>query len=136
MVKVRGVHVLIFNCRDTVASLAFYRDVLGIAGELLDPPPEAQNFPERDRPDAGAAWIECGNVSILLHPAEDVSRDGVTVHFEVDDVDEMVNRVSEAGFEVLERPRDHPFRGRIAAVLDPDNRRIGLIRPLKAQGKG
>ncbi len=124
------VPVLVFDCLDTARSLHFYRDVLGIPGEADTPPPDVSSLPEGDQPHAGAAWLQCENLRILLHPAEKVSNGGISIYFQFDNIDEVVDRVASAGFEVPMQPRDHPLRGRIATVLDPDGRRIDLIRPL------
>jgi len=132
MTGVKGVPVLVFYCRGTARSLRFYRNVLGIPGEFDQPRAEASSLPEGDRPHAGAAWLHCGNLRILLHPAPEVTHGGISVYFEVEDPDVVVNRAARAGYQIIAQPRDHPLRGRIAAVLDPDGRRIDLVRPIRS----
>lgn len=47
-----------------------------------------------------------------------------SIHFEVEDVDQVVGKLKEAGFEFELEPADQPYLWREATLLDPDGNRI------------
>jgi catechol 2,3-dioxygenase-like lactoylglutathione lyase family enzyme len=66
-----------------------------------------------------------GETTLSLHRAAQPSLDsGVSIHFEVDDVDQAVGELKEAGFHFECDPVDQPYLWREAILLDPDGHRI------------
>jgi catechol 2,3-dioxygenase-like lactoylglutathione lyase family enzyme len=64
-----------------------------------------------------------GDTTLSLHQADAVQV-GASIHFEVEDVDETVERLKRAGFEFICEPVDQPYLWREAILLDPDGYRI------------
>jgi uncharacterized glyoxalase superfamily protein PhnB len=52
---------------------------------------------------------------------------GASIHFEVRDVDETVERLKRAGFEFVSDPVDQPYLWREAILLDPDGHRVFIF---------
>jgi predicted enzyme related to lactoylglutathione lyase len=60
-------------------------------------------------------------------PATDVEAavpSGASVHFEVDDVDEAIADLRDAGFKIETEPTNQPYLWREATLLDPGGNRI------------
>jgi lactoylglutathione lyase len=118
---VTGVNAIYLYVADLDRSIAFYRDVLGIP---------LQRHPQ----DPG--WAEATfptGVRFALHTARPESVKGsgsVNIDLEVDDIDEALDRVGEAGVEVVEVERE--FWGSKATISDPDGYRIDLFQPPRA----
>jgi catechol 2,3-dioxygenase-like lactoylglutathione lyase family enzyme len=68
-----------------------------------------------------------GDTTLSLHQANAVQT-GASIHFEVEDVDETVQRLKRAGFEFVCDPVDQPYLWREAILLDPDEHRIFIFR--------
>lgn len=68
-----------------------------------------------------------GDTTLSLHQADAPTKDGVSIHFEVDDVDRTVQCLKQAGFEFVCGPVDQPYLWREAILLDPDGHRIFIF---------
>lgn len=65
-----------------------------------------------------------GGVTLSLHLDEAAVPSGASVHFEVDDVDQTVAGLRDAGFEIETEPTDQPYLWRESTLLDLDGNRI------------
>jgi lactoylglutathione lyase len=116
---VKRLNVVYLYVRDLDRSLAFYRDVLGIPIER-----DAHN------PDWAEARFPDG-MRFALHPwhegVPEIGSGSVMIDFEVEDLDEALARLREAGVEVGE-PLREPW-GSVCSLIDPDGYRIDLFQP-------
>lgn len=72
-------------------------------------------------PDYARLLAPEGETTLSLHAAgEQRPGPGVSIHFEVDDVDQAVSELKSAGFEFVCDPVDQPYLWREAIMLDPD----------------
>lgn len=78
--------------RDLERSVAFYRDVLGASHiATFDPP--------------GLAFFDVGGVRLMLDAIPGaIEHEGSPLYFAVDDIDDAVNALCEAGVEVEQEP--------------------------------
>lgn len=120
-----ALYSVLLYVRDLDASLAFYRDRLGL--RPLGPPGDV-------------AMLQAGACQVVLHPrdAGDWPAPGVTLDpggmaltFEVDDPDAWAERLSREGVEIVRGPLDQVW-GRVVFVRDPDGRTVVLARPRRA----
>ncbi|MFF2053996.1 VOC family protein [Leifsonia sp. NPDC058194] len=123
---------------DLDASLALYRDVLGLA-ELYtaddvamlttdpgDPAGAAPGAAETAGAAPGAA------TQVLLHRRTPTPGDaGVAVSFGVDDVDEATVAAVAAGAVIVDPPADQPWQERQSVLRDRDGHLFCLVRPLR-----
>jgi catechol 2,3-dioxygenase-like lactoylglutathione lyase family enzyme len=66
-----------------------------------------------------------GGTTLPLQLTESPPREpGVTIHFEVEDVDGAVRSLVEKGFEFESEPVDQRYLWREATLVDPDGHRI------------
>jgi catechol 2,3-dioxygenase-like lactoylglutathione lyase family enzyme len=65
-----------------------------------------------------------GGVTLSLHLDEAAVPSGASVHFEVDDADQAITGLRDAGVEIETEPADQPYLWREATLLDPDGNRI------------
>lgn len=67
-----------------------------------------------------------GDTTLSLYEAGTVHT-GASIHFEVEDVDETVQQLGQAGFEFVCDPVDQPYLWREAILLDSDGHRIFIF---------
>ena len=67
-----------------------------------------------------------GDTTLSLHHTGTVQT-GASIHFEVEDVDQTVQQLKQAGFEFVCDPVDQPYLWREAILLDPDGHRIFIF---------
>ena len=93
-------------CLDYVASVAFYK-ALGLT-QIVDSPPRYARF-------------ESSTGSTLsIHSVEAVAEStGVTIYFEVEDVDAKVAELRDGGLEIDAEPVDQQWLWREAYLKDP-----------------
>jgi catechol 2,3-dioxygenase-like lactoylglutathione lyase family enzyme len=72
--------------------------------------------------------FQCGGVEIGLRPKEKlrIRKDGVSIQFFVDSVDEAYGKLKVKGVEFTVEPHDEPWGGRKARFLDPDGNVLEL----------
>ena len=119
---IRGVHHISMNCSEEQLPEAkhFYSDLLGL--EIV------REWPNGIMVEAGNCWIE-----IMIGDANCLK--GAVRHFAfyVDDTDETAARLSEAGYELFDGPRDiciasePPVPARIAFVRGPLGEEVELF---------
>lgn len=119
--QIRALNSILIDVFDRERSLAFYRDVLGLAvvGEIDD---------------GHVTVFGLGDgLALVMHAAtqEEVGHApvhaGHTLFFQVDDPDGWARRLNDAGLKAT-GPTDEPW-GTVVMTEDPDGRAIGLIRP-------
>ncbi|MDO5121433.1 MAG: VOC family protein [Erysipelotrichaceae bacterium] len=119
---IRGVHHISMNCSEEQLPEAkhFYSDLLGL--QIV------REWPKGIMVEAGNCWIE-----IMIGDANHLK--GAVRHFAfyVDDTDETAARLSEAGYELFDGPRDiciasePPVPARIAFVRGPLGEEVELF---------
>ncbi len=109
------VDYVILYVHDLDASIAFYRDVVGLPFKF-----KQSNYAEFATQGTRFALFERSSVPDLIGRA--VTEGGPTgeVAFVVDDVDAEAARLSSAGVRILSPPVDRPWGHRTLYVLDPD----------------
>lgn len=127
---IRGVHHISMNCSEEQFPEAkhFYSDLLGL--EIVC------EWPNGIMVEAGNCWIE-----IMI--GEAIRLKGAVRHFAfyVDDTDEICARVSEAGYDVFDKPRDiciasePPVPARIAFVLGPLGEEVEFFNDRSVNGE-
>ena len=103
-------------CTELEASVAFYRR-LGLR-QIVSNPPDYARF-------------ECpvGGATFSLHHVSHVPLDhGVTVYFELEDLDAKVRQLKSGGFQFESGPQDQPWLWREAYLRDPAGNQICLFR--------
>ncbi|HEX4665473.1 MAG TPA: VOC family protein [Chthoniobacterales bacterium] len=117
-------HILL-EVKDMKASVAFYRDLLGLRVKS-------------EKPDF--TLLESGNVGVFLstgHWEWDEARPknarpgwGMYPHFDVADVAEVIERARKAGYRIAQEPRKYNW-GTEGFVADPDGYVWALVSPPK-----
>lgn len=125
MSHVIGVGGIFFLCEDKDATLAWYRDVLGMtpneyAGFDFLHERSAKTFPQAAR----TIFAPFKADSDYFKP----SGHSVMVNLMVDDLDAVLARIEAAGVEQTQPSEDYDY-GRFAWVMDPDGRKIELWEP-------
>jgi len=127
---------------DPDASLAFYRDVLGLSvakdvrnGDFrwvtLTTPTQPELEICLEQVGQGADWMSDDDAKALT----DLMTKGLlhTLVFEVEDVDALFEHVRAAGGEVLQEPADQFYGVRDCAFRDPMGNMIRFNAPLPAE---
>lgn len=99
---------------DIAASARFYR-TLGLQA-VLDGP-EYARFRSPD-----------DSTTLSLIPSAQRTGGGLTIYFEVGDVDAEVDRLRSHGLEFVELPRTQPWTWREARLEDPSGTRVCIFR--------
>jgi lactoylglutathione lyase len=111
---VRQLSYAIVYVSDLEASVAFYRDLIGLRLKFID-----AGFAEFDTGEARFALYEKRRAGWLT--GEVVSPGpAAEVAFLVDDLEEEMRRLTELGATVLSGPADRPWGHRTLHVADPD----------------
>ena len=115
---------------DLERSLRFYRDALGLPLALSNHDAELRD-PWYGGRHAAYSWTDGAYLHFALYPAHPPERPVATaaqIGFQVDDFDGLHARVVQAGYVVVEPPRDEPW-GRTARYLDPDGNIVSITAP-------
>ena len=76
------------------------------------------------------ARFECpdGESTFSIHHVKDLRKgDGVTIYFEDDDLDELVNQLKQKGINFTKDPEDQSYLWREAHLYDPDGNHLILF---------
>lgn len=118
------------TCKDVVASIKFYSEVLGFS--------VAMTF-EREGKVAGAV-VSSGQMRIGLNQDDGklgwdrIKGQGIYLQLEVPtyaDVDSAAARITAAGGSLLNEPADRPWGVRMFQFNDPDGFKLGVSTPLQ-----
>ena len=116
--NVTGISVVYLYVSDLDRSIAFYREVLGLA---LERHPHDHHWAEVTFANGTRFALHLASHRPPQAPAS------VEVSLEVDDVDAAVERVRGAGAEVANVM--HEPWGSLATLVDPDGYEVGLFAP-------
>jgi lactoylglutathione lyase len=107
---------------DLARALRFYRDALG--GSVTHEHAGADGVPVYVEMDIGSS-------SMVLVSEGDVAaprQRSISVWIDVDDCDAAVERLRANGVRIAEAPKEEPWGGRVARVLDPDGNELVVGR--------
>lgn len=124
MVLPQGNFRFVFTARNYAASVAFYRDGLGL------PIDHDWDFSPADR---GTVFVAGGGSVEVFGRAEDseyLSPRGVSMTIQVTDVDAFYQLARQRGLTIVDPPADYPWGQRILRVSDPDGIIISLYTPI------
>jgi len=102
---------------DVPATVAFYRDLLG-----LTPIKQGPGSTRLETGD-GTGWL---SIHGLTDDEKPPWNDGVMLHFETGELDEVCARLEEAGVTFRQKPRVMPWGWRHAYVYDPAGHVVSL----------
>jgi uncharacterized glyoxalase superfamily protein PhnB len=117
------------TCKDVLASIRWYRDVIGFAVEMTF---------EQEGKVAGAV-IAAGQCRIVLNQDDGqlgwdrIKGQGFYLQINVagrGDVDSAAARLKAAGWTLLDEPEDRPWGARMFQFKDPDGFKLGVSTPL------
>lgn len=125
MAKVTGIGGVFFKSRgDHAALAAWYQKHLGI--QLQDFGGAVLKWPEDKAEDRGlTVWHVAKKDSEWFSPSES----SFMINYRVDDLDEMLAELREAGVEVVNGPEAHE-NGKFAWIMDPDGNKVELWEPM------
>jgi len=121
MILNKGIFRVMLVAKDYNASIAFYRDALGLTVD------HEWNFGPKD---CGTVFIAgAGMVEILgaLPGMEYAAPQGAWVSMQVEDVDACYTNLQTRDVNILEAPTTYPWGHRIMKVADPDGLLIWLF---------
>jgi lactoylglutathione lyase len=125
MVAVESVGYVILYVRDVEASVAFYRDALGLPFKLRD-----AGYAEFVTGETKFGLLERTRASDLIHREPTEGGPAGEVLFLVDDVDAEAERLRGLGVEFLSGPVDRPWGHRTLHLLDPDGFVVELAQSI------
>lgn len=113
--------------KDIAASRRFYEDLLG-QKVLFD-------FGENVSFEKGFAIHDANHISQLLfeRPAQNtdqLGRDNFELYFEAENLDVVLNRLSDAGVEFVHPLREQPWGQRVVRFYDPDRHVVEIGEPM------
>lgn len=115
----KRIHNAFYWTKDMDASVAFYRDVLGLEMRLRH----------------GEDWAEfdVGGTTLALHGSRGVqpTTDGATVVFEVDDLDAVMRALGVRGVAFEGDVREVTGQGRFATFRDPAGNVVQVFEPAR-----
>jgi len=115
---IKSVDTIILLVNDIDASIDFYQEALGLSLIFKSP---------------GWAEIIVGEIHLALHKKspeltehpDALSTIGVSINFEVTDIDKMLKRLEKRNIDIVGRVKDYEF-GRYFFVTDPDGYIVGF----------
>ncbi|CAM1342334.1 VOC family protein [Tenacibaculum aestuarii] len=70
-----------------------------------------------------------GNATFSIHQVEKFFKgEGITLYFEDDNLDELVEKLQEKGIQFIQLPKDQTWLWREAHLLDPDGNKLILFK--------
>ena len=121
----RRVDYVIRFVQDLEASVAFYRDVLGVPLKL-----EGDGYVEFDTENVKLGLYERRKLPELLGTAPERAGPDGEVVFVVDDVNAWAERLDQAGIARLSGPTDRPWGHRTIHLADPDGLVVELAQEI------
>ena len=126
-----NVDYIILYVRDLDASVAFYRDVVGLAHKFTD-----SGYAEFVTEGTKFALFDRARLPDLIGRGVDGEGPWGEVAFVVDDVDARAERLQTAGVHILSGPVDRPWGQRTLHFLDPDGNVVEFAKELPRAGDG
>ncbi len=120
--QVQKLNLFVVYVKDIERSVDFYKNVLHL---------------QEDEVEDGMAFFSLGSgedqVTLMLHIADEPTPVdyGVAIEFLVDDVEEAVTSIREAGGTIIQEPIDREWGVKEAIIADPDGHKIWLVTPLQ-----
>lgn len=127
---VRTVDYVIVYASDLEASIAFYRDVLGLPFKL-----ERNGYAEFAMENTKLALYSRLQATDAIGLEFTPGGPGGAVLFLVEDVDEWAERLRDQGVRVLAGPADRPWGHRTLHVADPDGFIVELAQEIERQDR-
>lgn len=112
-IKINTIHHASMPIRDRQRALGFWRDLLGM-----------KIIPAQEGGD-GLIWIQAEDgtmVHLIQRPEDDTPN--IHTAFEVDDFDEALQAMKEAGYEIIKGPIERADGQRAFYVYDPEGNRL------------
>lgn len=101
---------------DVVASIEFYKK-LGLH-LIVDASPRYVRFE-----------VPGGEATFSIHQVEELPKgNGITLYFEDDNLDELVEKLQKKGIEFTQLPKDQTWLWREAHLIDPDGNKLILFK--------
>ena len=126
MAKVTGIGGVFFNSTNDHKALSeWYQKHLGLelepwGGAIL-------KWPDDKSDDGGlTVWNAAAKDTKWFAP----SASNFMINYRVDDLDEMLAQLRDAGVEVVSGPESHE-NGKFAWIMDPDGNKVELWQPMK-----
>jgi lactoylglutathione lyase len=110
----------ILSTADLSRALGFYRDLLGGVVSYEFPGPDGE--PAYVGIDVGSSHLGIGLDRTAAAPPG--ARKAFSLWVYADDCDAAVERLRDAGVEIVEEPADQPWGERVARVRDPDGNEV------------
>ncbi len=120
--KIKRLNTIIIQVKDLEKSIQFYETVLNLEKGYVDDSMAYFSFDTENDP-----------TTILLHivdESEPVDK-GIVIELLVDRLEEAVQSIRNAGFEIIQEPVDREWGVKEAIVADPDGYKIWLAEPLE-----
>lgn len=113
----------IFTAKDFAASVAFYRDGLGLSMD------HEWNYGPADRGIVFFAAAGMVEFFALAPGADYVQPQGISMLLQVDDVDAWYTLLQQRGLTITQPPTTYPWGHRTMRLLDPDGIVVSLFSP-------
>ena len=121
----RRVDYVILYVEDLDASVAFYRDVVGLSFKFAE-----NGYAEFESEGTRFALYERGRLGGLIGTDAARKAPGGEVALLVEDVDREAERLRAAGATILSGPVDRPWGHRTLHVMDPDGHVVEFAREI------
>jgi lactoylglutathione lyase len=119
------VDYVILYAGDLDASIAFYRDTLGLRLRLVE-----NGYAEFATEGTKFALYERSRLPDLIGRATTPGGPDAEIAFVVDDVDDRAVRLRRAGVTILSGPVDRPWGHRTLHIADPDGHVVELAQSI------
>ena len=125
MAGVTGIGGVFFKAKDPKALAAWYAEHLGV--QLADFG-GAIFFWDKDKEVQPAAGLTVWHIADADGDWFAPSTSQVMINYRVDDLDELLRQLSDAGIPTLKGPDDE-LNGRFAWIMDPEGNKVELWQP-------